>query len=191
MNMNYAVYRRMYPAISVRFSANRIRAIGGLDEILVTGLYQPRPEHKFTFGLWTVGNRGRDPFGDAVRDTAAAYGRGKDAGGSRRMGSEFARQRSSADRRLDRRTGPDCAGIRKAVSRMVSWCQWRRSESVLRSGISRRSFHCQRRAGPGLCATENNAGNGPRRGTRSKDIRVCGAVVKAWRPTLAAVPTKR
>lgn len=29
--------------------------------------FQPRPEHKFTFGLWTVGNRGRDPFGDAVR----------------------------------------------------------------------------------------------------------------------------
>jgi xylose isomerase len=29
--------------------------------------YQPRPEHKFTFGLWTVGNRGRDPFGDFVR----------------------------------------------------------------------------------------------------------------------------
>ena len=27
----------------------------------------PRPEHKFTFGLWTVGNPGRDPFGDAVR----------------------------------------------------------------------------------------------------------------------------
>ncbi|CAN5409209.1 xylose isomerase [soil metagenome] len=32
-------------------------------------LYTPQPEHKFTFGLWTVGNRGRDPFGDAVRDT--------------------------------------------------------------------------------------------------------------------------
>lgn len=31
--------------------------------------YTPKPEHKFTFGLWTVGNRGRDPFGDAVRDT--------------------------------------------------------------------------------------------------------------------------
>ena len=31
--------------------------------------YQPRPEHKFTFGLWTVGNRGRDPFGEAVRPT--------------------------------------------------------------------------------------------------------------------------
>jgi len=29
--------------------------------------YSPKPEHKFTFGLWTVGNRGADPFGAAVR----------------------------------------------------------------------------------------------------------------------------
>src|SRR3954463_13400131 len=27
----------------------------------------PRPEHHFTFGLWTVGNTGRDPFGHEVR----------------------------------------------------------------------------------------------------------------------------
>src|ERR1700688_2929100 len=31
------------------------------------GTFQPKPEHKFSFGLWTVGNRGRDPFGDFVR----------------------------------------------------------------------------------------------------------------------------
>jgi xylose isomerase len=30
--------------------------------------YIPKPEHKFTFGLWTVGNVGRDPFGHPVRD---------------------------------------------------------------------------------------------------------------------------
>src|SRR5499427_200019 len=29
--------------------------------------FQPQPEHRFSFGLWTVGNRGRDPFGDFVR----------------------------------------------------------------------------------------------------------------------------
>jgi xylose isomerase len=29
--------------------------------------YSPKPEHKFTFGLWTVGSRGADPFGNAVR----------------------------------------------------------------------------------------------------------------------------
>ena len=28
---------------------------------------EPRPEHKFTFGLWTVGWQARDPFGDATR----------------------------------------------------------------------------------------------------------------------------
>jgi xylose isomerase len=27
----------------------------------------PGPEHKFTFGLWTVGWQGRDPFGEATR----------------------------------------------------------------------------------------------------------------------------
>src|SRR5688572_5113305 len=27
----------------------------------------PTPADKFTFGLWTIGNRGRDPFGDFVR----------------------------------------------------------------------------------------------------------------------------
>src|SRR5918994_1853258 len=27
----------------------------------------PRPEHKFTFGLWTVGHKGNDPFGEATR----------------------------------------------------------------------------------------------------------------------------
>jgi xylose isomerase len=30
--------------------------------------YTPRSEHHFTFGLWTVGNIGRDPFGEPVRE---------------------------------------------------------------------------------------------------------------------------
>jgi len=29
--------------------------------------FNPTPADKFTFGLWTVGNRGRDPFGEFVR----------------------------------------------------------------------------------------------------------------------------
>ncbi len=31
------------------------------------GLYDPKPEDRFTFGLWTVGQIGRDPFGEPVR----------------------------------------------------------------------------------------------------------------------------
>jgi xylose isomerase len=34
---------------------------------IVMSDFTPRPEHKFSFGLWTVSNRGRDPFGDVVR----------------------------------------------------------------------------------------------------------------------------
>jgi xylose isomerase len=30
--------------------------------------FLPKPEDKFTFGLWTVGSTGRDPFGGPVRD---------------------------------------------------------------------------------------------------------------------------
>ena len=30
-------------------------------------MYEPQPQHKFTFGLWTVGNVGRDPFGLPTR----------------------------------------------------------------------------------------------------------------------------
>ena len=33
----------------------------------MTTAFQPKPEHKFTFGLWTVGNIGRDPFGEPTR----------------------------------------------------------------------------------------------------------------------------
>ncbi len=35
---------------------------------MTTNNYLPKPEDKFTFGLWTVGNRGADPFGTVVRD---------------------------------------------------------------------------------------------------------------------------
>ncbi|WHM40105.1 xylose isomerase [Streptomyces sp. BPTC-684] len=33
----------------------------------MTERFTPTPEDKFTFGLWTVGWQGRDPFGDATR----------------------------------------------------------------------------------------------------------------------------
>lgn len=38
----------------------------------MTTKYDPKPEHKFTFGLWTVGNKGSDPFGADVRGQRSA-----------------------------------------------------------------------------------------------------------------------
>ena len=34
-----------------------------------TDSYTPSAADRFTFGLWTVGNPGRDPFGEPVRAT--------------------------------------------------------------------------------------------------------------------------
>ncbi|NMC14808.1 MAG: xylose isomerase [Chloroflexi bacterium] len=34
----------------------------------MSDLYEPKPEHKFTFGLWTVGSIGKDQFGVPVRE---------------------------------------------------------------------------------------------------------------------------
>lgn len=36
--------------------------------------YTPTPEDKFTFGLWTVGHPGRDPFGEPVRAPLSPVG---------------------------------------------------------------------------------------------------------------------
>lgn len=34
----------------------------------MSDVFTPQPAHKFSFGLWTVGNVGRDPFGGPVRE---------------------------------------------------------------------------------------------------------------------------
>ena len=35
-------------------------------------MYEPTKDDRFTFGLWTVGNPGRDPFGEPTRDKLSA-----------------------------------------------------------------------------------------------------------------------
>src|SRR5579883_1956434 len=50
-------------APSILEGANRMT----LTRAITSDHYAPRKEDKFSFGLWTVGNRGRDPFGDFVR----------------------------------------------------------------------------------------------------------------------------
>ena len=45
----------------------RHRAAQGSGTLKLVSDLTPRPEHKFTFGLWTIGNPGRDPFGHEVR----------------------------------------------------------------------------------------------------------------------------
>ena len=158
----------------------------------MTDRYSPRPEHKFTFGLWTVGNRGRDPFGDAVRpplppvDAVSAARRG------RRLGRQPPRQRPGADRRHAGRARPDRQGLQGAR------CKQHRpgradgdDQPVLRPGLQGRRVHRQRRRACAptrcrrRCARWTWAPSWARRSTCS------GADARAPRPTPAGGRTKR
>ena len=53
--------------------------------------YQPDPKLKFTFGLWTVGNIGRDPFGLPVREIISPVADLRSARRGRRVRRELSR----------------------------------------------------------------------------------------------------
>ena len=93
----------------------------------MTDRYRPRPEDKFTFGLWTVGNRGRDPFGDAVRpalspvDAAALLGEVGAWGVNLHDNDLVPIDATPAER--DRIV----ARLQEGVRRSTAWsCRWRR-----------------------------------------------------------------
>ena len=105
----------------------------------------PGPEHKFAFGLWTIGHRGRDPFGDVVRPPIEPWEfvhRLGDLGG---WGVELPRRRSRAAR-IDARpsaTTSSTASARRSTPRAWS-CRWRRRTCSgtrrSRTGRSRRAI---------------------------------------------------
>ena len=153
--------------------------------------YIPRPEHKFSFGLWTVSNRGRDPFGAEVASAAAAGRRREAAGRGRRVGRQPARQRPRADRRHARRARSHRQGVQAGLRRPRHRRADGDGEPVLRSGRSgtARSPPTTRRCAPTpcrrRCARWTSAPSSARRSSCS------GAAAKAPRPTPAAAPTRR
>ena len=50
------------------YSVFRPNSLYGLGMTPADDALIPKPEHRFTFGLWTVGNPGRDPFGGPTRE---------------------------------------------------------------------------------------------------------------------------
>ena len=110
--------------------------------------YEPTPADKFTFGLWTVGNRGRDPFGDFVRpplDPVAAVQR---LGGDRRLGRELPRQRSGADRRRRGRARSHRPRLQEGARRHRHGRADGDDEPLHRSGVQGRRVHIARPARP-------------------------------------------
>ena len=131
----------------------------------------PTPADKFTFGLWTVGNRGRDPFGEFVRpplDPVTAVHRLAE---HRRLGRELPRQRPGADRRQRRRTRSHRARLPHALDATGITGADGDDQPVHRPGLQGRRVHVARRRRP--------------RATRCR--RRCGRWISAW--SSARAPT--
>ena len=140
----------------------------------VSDAYQPQPAHKFSFGLWTIGNRGRDPFGEPVRDPAAPERRRRHARRARRLGRQSPRQRPGADRRHRRRARPDRPRVQGGDEGTRRRLPDGDRQPVHRSHLQGRRLHRQRPAGPGLCGAEDDGGHGPGRRAGRDDVRAVG-----------------
>ena len=147
----------------------------GACRTMADDAYRPRPEHRFTFGLWTVGQRGADPFGDPTRPerSPAKLVRAARAGG--RVGRQPARQRPRAHRR-------QCRAERDQIVRDFGRVLRRsghrggdgRVRPVPRPRLPRRRVHLARSPRPGLRAAEGDGRAGHRGRAGREDLRVLG-----------------
>ena len=153
--------------------------------------YQPRAEHKFSFGLWTVGNRGRDAFGDSVRppispndivSMLAEVG----AWGVNLHDNDLVPIDATAAG-----TRPHRELVQESVQAEWHCCSDGHRFALLSPDFSRWSLHLQRSRSARLCPAENYAGHGSLARNWARRFLCCGADAKASRLTPAAAPTRQ
>ena len=122
--------------------------------------FTPVPEDHFTFGLWTVGNPGRDPFGHEVRAPLDPVDSVKHLAERGRLRRQLPRRRPRARRLVSRPSATRSSrGSRARSTRPGCGCRWRRATcSRSRCSATARSPPTTRR-----CV----ASRWPRRSTRS------------------------
>ena len=154
--------------------------------------YTPTPANHFTFGLWTVGNRGRDPFGDAVRarDLAACA--------SSRSWPSWAPTASTCTTTISSRSDASPADRDRIVKEFKS--------ALAKTGMKvpmattnlfydpvfkEGAFTSNDARVRALRAAEDDALDGPRRRARRQDLRLLGRPRGRSRPTPARTRRKR
>ncbi len=136
--------------------------------------YQPDPKLKFTFGLWTVGNIGRDPFGGPVRDVISPVEICDLLGEVGAYGVNFhdndlvpidadATQRDDIVRSFKKALRNNGLVVPMATTNLFS-----------DPGLQGRRVHQQQRPNPRLRDPEDDAGDGPRGRMRGEDLRLLG-----------------
>ena len=119
------------------------------DDVLVA-----TPEHRFTFGLWTVGNPGRDPFGGPTRDAGRSRRLRPQAGRARRVGRLAARRRPRPVGQLGGRARPIVARFKAALQSTGLGVGMATTNLFGAPGLQGRRVHVQR---PRACAARRSA----------------------------------
>ena len=152
---------------------------------------QPGPEHKFAFGLWTIGHPGRDPFGEVVRPPIEPWEfvyRLGDLGG---LGGQLPRRRPRAPGRLGSRARrhprPFPQGARLHRDGRVDG----HDEPVLASGRSRTARSPPAIATSGATRSRRRCGrsiSGPSSAPRPMSSGAAGKAPKRSRPSHPSTP---
>ena len=136
--------------------------------------YTPTPSDRFTFGLWTVGNVGRDPFGEPTRPAARPGRDRRETRRARGLRRVAARQRSGARARERGRARPDRRPLRGALERDRARRRDGDDEPLHAAGLQGRRLHRERSARAPARAAEDDGRDGPRRRARRADLRLLG-----------------
>ena len=136
--------------------------------------YDPDPKMKFTFGLWTVGNPGRDPFGGPTREKISPAQICHLLGEVGAYGVNFHDNDSDPHRRTLRAGEQIKKDFKKSAEGQRPGRADGDDQSVFRSGLQGWRVHQQQRQDSRLCDSEDDARDGPGRRVRREDLRLLG-----------------
>ena len=136
--------------------------------------YEPKSEHRFTFGLWTVGNPGIDPFGEPVREKLSPVQLVELLAEVGAWGVNFHDNDLVPIDASVARARPDRGRLQEGAGRDRPGRADGDHQPVPRPRLPRRRVHRERSQGPRLCAAEDDARDRPGRRARRDDVRVLG-----------------
>ena len=134
----------------------------------------PTQSDRFTFGLWTVGWKGQDPFGDATRRGPRPRRVRAPARRAGRRRRHLPRRRPDPVRLLGARARPAHRPLQGRPGRDRDDRADDDHQPVHPPGVQGRRLHQQRPVGPPLRAAQGGPQHRPGRRARRRDLRVLG-----------------
>ena len=167
---------RRRPDISsaVRQMRQEETPVSTIEEPRTDEVQEGRTGHRFTFGLWTVGNPGRDPFGGPTRGRRRPRRLGPQARRARRLGRLAARRRPDPDGLQRRREGEDRRALQGRARPDRAGRGHGHDQPLRPPGVQGRRVHLQRPRRPPRGDRQGDALHRHRRPAQRRGLRLLG-----------------